>query len=121
MNALAATTLPGTDSGARWSLAPHRPAPRAQDRQLVAVAARGRDVGSFEEAEAFLLYEKCNGETCFVGRQPCPFAGADPALRARLLADCDLVVCSAIGDDWRRMLSQLGVGCELGTHRRMTA
>ena len=94
-----------------WSLAPHRPAPR--DRFLVAVASGGG--GSFEEAEAFLLYEKHGNETAFIGRQPCPLTvdGNDPARRARLLADCDLVLCAGISETCRRKLTLLGIQCDV--------
>lgn len=100
----------------RWSLAPHRPAPRDVSRLLVAVAAGddGRVGGSFEEAGEFLLFEKCGRQTCLIGRQSCRLAGAgDQARRARLLADCDLVVCAGISDTCRQSLSALGVACEL--------
>lgn len=117
MNALAATPKTAAGSPALWSLAPHRPAPRDAGRLLVAVAASadGRIGGSFEDCSEFLLFEKHNRDTCFVGRQRCPFSesGDDRARRARLFADCDLVICSKIGETCRLALSGFGVGCEL--------
>ena len=100
-----------------WSLAPHQPAPRDEHRLLVAVASGGGACidGSFEDTEAFLLFEKCGRQTCFIGRQPCALtaAGSDPARRARLLADCDLVLCTGISDTCRQNLSTLGIDCDL--------
>lgn len=101
----------------QWSLAPHQPAPRDDHRLLVAIASgSGACIdGSFEDTEAFLLFEKCGRQTCFIGRQPCALsaAGSDTALRARLLADCDLVLCADISDTSRQNLSTLGIDCDL--------
>lgn len=117
MNALAETSKAVPGSAALWSLAPHRPAPRDARRLLVAVAASadGLVSGSFEEADEFLLYEKHGDDTCFVGRQSCPFAdrNVDQTRRARLFEDCDLVICSGISDICRQALSAFGVECEL--------
>lgn len=118
MNALAAhSQSAATDAITRWSLAPHRPAPKDSRRLLVAIASSGAGCvdSSFEDAGEFLLYEKSGERTCFVGRQPCPlgFQRGDRSKRARLFADCDLVVCSGISEDCRQTLSAFGVSCEL--------
>lgn len=98
-----------------WSLAPHRPALRDTRRLLVAVASgRGACIDdSFEDAETFLLFEKFGCQTCFVGHQPCPLAGSDLTRRARLLADCDLVLCAGISESCKKNLSDLGIDCDL--------
>ena len=96
-----------------WSLAPHLPVPRQAHRMLVAVASTdgARVDRDFEHAEAFLLYEKDGEKTCYIGRQPCPLAsaGPEPGQRTRLLADCDLVICSNISESCRQALSGLGI------------
>jgi len=98
-----------------WSLAADRPVPRDGRCILVAVAsAAGACIDrNFEDAEAFLLYEKCGRDICFIGRQPCPLAGNDPLARTRLLADCDVVLCTSIGATCRQTLSSLSIGCSL--------
>jgi predicted Fe-Mo cluster-binding NifX family protein len=104
----------GTDL---WSLTAGWPLPRDKQRMLIAVASSGgeRVDGDFEDAEIFLLYEKTARQTAYVGRQSCPLtaAGADPARRTWLLADCDLVLCANITDSCRQTLSSLGVDCKL--------
>jgi predicted Fe-Mo cluster-binding NifX family protein len=69
----------------------------------------------FENTEAFLLYENDGRRTCFIGRQVCPRLadGGESLRRARLLADCDLVLCSNISDICRQKLSELGIYCNL--------
>jgi len=100
-----------------WSIATGQAVPGSSQSLLVAVATVGgeRVDGNFEEAEAFLLYEKGDRNTCYIGRQACPIAstGKDPSSRTRLLAECDLVLCSNISDKCRKTLSTLGVECDL--------
>lgn len=99
-----------------WSLAAPGQLPRTPRTLLVAVATGGDRVdGDFEHAESFLLYEKDECGTCYIGRQLCPLLGAerDQEKRTRLLADCDLVLCSSISETCRRKLSALGIGCSL--------
>lgn len=101
-----------------WSVtAWPQPVPRNPRTLLVAVATVGgeRVDGNFEEAEAFLLYEKDGPHTCYIGRQPCPLtaAGESPLKRSWLLSECDLVLCSNISDNCRYTLSALGVECDL--------
>jgi hypothetical protein len=97
-----------------WSLAPPGPAPRDAQRLLIAVASgSGTCVdGSFEDAEAFLLFEKSARNTCFIGRQPCSrvTGGSDMNTRTRLLCDCDLVLCAGISETCMNTLSRLGIG-----------
>jgi hypothetical protein len=99
----------------RWSLAPHRAPARMRDCQLIAVATAGDRVDcGFDEAESFLLFEKVDGRASYVGCQLCPLASpGDQARRARLFADCDLVLCATISDTGRHVLSHLGIGCSL--------
>jgi len=98
-----------------WILAPHLPVPHQPHRLLVAIASTdgARVDRDFEDAEAFLLYEKDGEQTCYIGRQPCPLAGAGPLQRTRLLADCDLVLCSNISKTCRQALRELGIACSL--------
>lgn len=99
-----------------WSLAPHRAPARHPERLLIAVASGGERVDrDFENADAFLLYERSGARTSYIGCQPCALAGAggDAGRRSRLLADCDLVLCAGISDACRHTLSRLGVDCNL--------
>jgi len=117
MNTLATARIPNPMSANLWSLAPHQPVHHDARRVLIAVAtADGARVDcDFEDAAAFLLYEKHGLHTCFVGRQPCPVAsaGSDPLRRSLLLADCDLVLCSTVTDTCKQTLSELGIDCNL--------
>lgn len=116
MNLQAVNSIDAADTATRWSLAPHVPAPKDARRLLVAIAATddGRVGGSFEEAGAFLLFEKHGRDTCFIGRQSCPLvAHNDRTRRTRLFADCDMVVCADISETCRQSLSALGVACAL--------
>lgn len=114
-----ATRMSGSSpwSAPHWSLAPHRPAPRNAQRLLIAVATNdGAHVDrDFENTEAFLLYERAGQRTSYIGRQPCPLsaAGEDIEQRTRLLADCDMVVCSNISPACKQTLSDLGIDCAL--------
>lgn len=98
-----------------WILAPHLPVPHLPHRLLVAIASTdgARVDRDFEDADAFLLYETDAEKTCYIGRQPCPLAGAAPLQRTRLLADCDLVLCSSISETCRQALHDLGIDCSL--------
>lgn len=104
-------------SAPHWSLAPHRPAPRNARRLLIAVATNdGAHVDrDFENTEAFLLYEQAGTRTSYIGRQPCPLSSAEGDLetRTRLLADCDMVLCSNISPACKQTLSDLGIDCAL--------
>jgi hypothetical protein len=117
MNNLAALAAVGPAFADRWSLAPDLPVRHDDRRVVVAVAtADGAHVDrDFEDAEAFLLYEKDGCRTGFIGRQPCPLrSGPGGAMnRARLLADCDLVLCSSVSDSSRRRLLEMGIDCSL--------
>jgi predicted Fe-Mo cluster-binding NifX family protein len=101
----------------RWSLAPHGPLSRDGRGVLIAVATAGgeRVDRDFEDAEAFLLYEKTARRTSYIGRQPCRLSktGADPMRRTSLLADCDLVLCASISDGCKQTLCALGIDCNL--------
>jgi hypothetical protein len=109
--------LPSSGPADLWSISRNEPARRDVSHLLVAVASTSgtRVEGNFEDAEAFLLFDKCGQDTCFVGRQPCSLttAGEDPFERLRLLADCDVVLCTGISETCMNSLSTLGVTCNL--------
>lgn len=119
MQALQRHQLPPPFMQDLWSIATGQAVPWSSRSLVVAVATVGDECvgGDFEEAEAFLLYEKSDRHTGYIGRQPCTLAAAgnDPSVRARLLAECDLVLCANISDNCRKILSILGVECDL-TH-----
>ena len=101
----------------RWSLAPDLPVHHDARSRLIAIATGdGAHVDrNFEDAESFMLYEQDACRTCFIGRQLCPVAsgGEASARRARLLADCDLVLCSSVSDSCKQRLLDLGIACNL--------
>jgi hypothetical protein len=101
----------------RWSLAPDLPVHHDVRSRVIAVATGdGAHVDrNFEEAEAFMLYEQGACRTCFIGRQLCPITvgGEESARRTRLLADCDLVLCSSVSDACKQRLLELGIDCNL--------
>ena len=116
MNSSARLQATNTSFGDRWSLAPNLPVRRDARSMLIAVATGdgARVDCNFEDAEAFLLYEQDGCRTCFIGCQPCPLAsGASVTNRARLLADCDLVLCANVSDICKQSLLELGVDCNL--------
>ena len=117
MNASMLYALHAAGPEDRWCLASHQAAATEKRRFLVAVASvEGTRVdGTFENAESFLLYEESASNTSFVGRQPCLLSTgkADPMVRTRLIADCDLVLCAGISDACRDTLSTLGIVCEV--------
>jgi len=117
MNSLATLRTTGPAFADRWSLAPNLPVRHDGRRVVIAVAtADGAHVDrNFEDAEAFLLYEKDGCRTCFIGRQPCPLLSGPAGVmdRTRLLADCDLVLCSSVSDSCRQRLLDMGVDCNL--------
>ena len=81
---------------------------------MAVASSRGERVDrAFEEAGDFYLYEISPAATTFIGRQACPLSlpDANPAETVRLLRDCDLVLCAAIGAQCRRLLDGLGVLC----------
>jgi len=100
-------------AGIRWGLAQDTPPRRRRGPRVVAVASScGERVDrSFEDAGEFYLYETSPSATTFIGRQPC--ACAQPGAVARLLRDCDLVLCAGIGAQCRQLLDGLGVCCRL--------
>lgn len=117
MNTSAAVHIGNSGHPDRWSLTPDGPLQHDARRVLIAVAtADGVRVDqNFENTEAFLLYENDGCRTCFVGRQVCPRLtdGSESLRRARLLADCDLVLCANISDICVQKLSELGIDCTL--------
>lgn len=117
MEPLVTHAISGPAPAGLWSVAPSRPVSRNPRTLLVAVATGGGENvdRNFEDAEAFLLYEKNGHHTCYIGRQPCPLAtlDGDRMRRTRLLTHCDLVLCANISDTCKQTLSNLGIDCNL--------